>query len=170
MTEEFTLREWRLSDKISLAANADNINVWNCVRDYFPHPYTVRDGEEFITMVGNRIGPTVDFAIEIDGAAVGGIGIVLKLDVERVAAEIGYWLGEKYWNRGIMTGAIKKMAEYSFMTFQIEKLYATVFDFNIASQRVLEKAGFEKEAVLKRAAIKSNRVMDLHYYGFLRTE
>jgi Acetyltransferases, including N-acetylases of ribosomal proteins len=168
MSAKLILREWRLSDKVSLAENADNINIWNCVRDYFPHPYTVKDGEEFISMVVNRGDPPVDFAIEIEGVAVGGIGIVLKPDVERIAAEIGYWIGEKYWNRGVMTEAVREMARYSFRTFQIEKLYAGVFDFNIASQRVLEKAGFEKEAILKRAAIKNGNVIDLHHYGLIK--
>ena len=166
----FILREWRLSDKESLAENANNINIWNCVRDYFPHPYTVKDGEEFIAMVTERPKPPVDFAIEIEGVAVGGVGIVLKPDVERIGAEIGYWLGEKYWNRGVMTDVIKKMADYSFANFHIQKLFATVFDFNIASQRVLEKAGFEKEAVLKQTAIKNGIIIDLHYYGLIKPD
>ena len=165
----FILREWHLSDKKSLAENANNINIWNCLRDYFPHPYTVKDGEEFIVMVNEKPKPPVDFAIEIDGVAVGGVGIILKPDVERIGAEIGYWLGEKYWNRGIMTDVIEMIVDYSFVNFQIQKLYAAVFDFNIASHRVLEKAGFEKEAVLKQAAIKNGKIIDLHYYGLIKT-
>jgi len=169
MIQRFILREWRLSDKESLAEHADNIGIWNCVRDYFPHPYTIKDGEEFITMVMGKPKPAVDLAIEIEGRAVGGVGIVLQQDVERVGAEIGYWLGERYWNRGVMTDVIKKMVEYSFANFHIQKLYATIFDFNIASQRVLEKAGFEKEAVLKQAAIKNDKIIDLHYYGLIKS-
>ena len=169
MIQRFILREWRLSDKESLAEHADNIGIWNCVRDYFPYPYTIKDGEEFITMVMGKPKPAVDLAIEIEGRAVGGVGIVLQQDVERVGAEIGYWLGERYWNRGVMTDVIKKMVEYSFANFHIQKLYATIFDFNIASQRVLEKAGFEKEAVLKQAAIKNDKIIDLHYYGLIKS-
>jgi hypothetical protein len=97
--------------------------------------------------------------------------------VERISAEIGYWLGENYWNKGIMTTAVKEMTEYAFLNFpELHKLYAPVFDFNLASQRVLQKAGFEREAVLKQAAVKNGNVVDLHYYsifkpkGFVETE
>jgi RimJ/RimL family protein N-acetyltransferase len=105
-------------------------------------------------------------AIVIEGKAVGGTGIVLQTDVERICAEIGYWLGENYWNRGIMTGVVKEMVSYAFLHFpELKKIYAPVFGFNIASQRVLQKAGFECEGVLKQAAIKNGKVIDLHYYS-----
>ena len=168
MNRNFILREWKLSDKESIAENANNINIWNNVRDYFPFPYTVEDGEQFIKMVLSKPKPSTDLTIEIEGKAVGGIGIVLQADVERISAEIGYWLGENYWNRGIMTNVVKEMVEYAFTHFPIKKLYAPVFDFNTASQRVLEKAGFEKEAILKQAAIKNGKVIDLHYYGLIK--
>jgi RimJ/RimL family protein N-acetyltransferase len=164
------LREWILSDAESLAENANNINIWNNVRDYFPYPYTARNGEEFIAMVLNKPKPVTDFAIEVEGSAVGGIGIVLNSDVERIAVEIGYWLGERYWGRGIMTSAVNEMIDYAFANFSIIKIYAPVFDFNIASQRVLLKVGFEKEAVLKQAAIKNNKIIDLHYYGLIKNK
>lgn len=167
MYKNYLLREWSLSDKISLAENANNINIWNNVRDYFPYPYTVEDGEQFINMVLSKEPPFTDFAIDVGGKAVGGIGIVLNPDVERISAEIGYWLGEYYWNRGIMTNVVKEMVDYAFSHFPIKKLYAPVFDFNRASQRVLEKAGFEKEAILKQAAIKNGKIIDLRsvYFG-----
>lgn len=168
MKTKYILRKWTLSDRESVAENANNIHIWNNLRDYFPNPYTVEDGEAFIRMVTAKPKPTTDFAIVIDGNAVGGIGIVLQSDVERISAEIGYWLGENYWNKGIMTEVVKEMAMYVFTHFPISKLYAPVFDFNIASQRVLEKAGFEKEAILKQAAIKNNQVIDLHYYGLIK--
>lgn len=168
-TMKFRLRKWRLSDKISLAKNANNINIWNNVRDYFPHPYSVKDGKQFIRMVLGKPNPTTELAIEIDGNAVGGIGIVLHSDVERIAAEIGYWLGEAYWHKGIMTEVVKEMVIYIFENFPVQKIYATVFDFNIASQKVLEKAGFEREAILKQAAIKNGKIIDLHYFGLVNT-
>lgn len=168
MCKNYQLREWKLSDKDSLAENANNINIWNNVRDYFPYPYTIEDGEQFINMVLSKEPPCTDFTIDVEGKAVGGIGIVLNSDVERISAEIGYWLGENYWNRGIMTNAVKEMVDYAFSHFPIKKLYAPVFDFNIASQRVLEKAGFEKEAVLKQAAIKNSKIIDFHYYGLIK--
>lgn len=166
----YKLREWRPTDAESLAENANNINIWNNVRDYFPHPYTAKDGEEFIAMVLNKPKPVADFAIEVEGKAVGGIGIVLNADVERISVEIGYWLGERYWGRGIMTFVVKEMVDYTFASFPIIKIYAPVFDFNVPSQRVLEKAGFEKETVLKQAAIKNGNIIDLHYYGLIKRQ
>lgn len=165
---EFTLRPWRLSDAASLTAQADNIRVWNHVRDYFPHPYTERDGVAFIEMVLAKPAPATDLAIEIDGRAVGGIGIVPGRDVERITAEIGYWLGETYWGRGVMSDAVRQMADYAFANFEIRKLFASVFDFNRASQRVLEKAGFTREAILRSGAIKNGQIVDLHYYSLIR--
>ena len=170
MAQEFTLRSWQLTDKASLAEHANNIHVWNNLRDYFPHPYTESDGEEFIRMVLEKPAPVSDFAIDIDGKAVGGIGIILNKDVERISAEIGYWLGESYWNKGIMSQAIKQISEYIFTGFPIIKIYANVFSHNAASMRALEKAGFIKEGILKQTAIKNGKVIDLHYYGLLKAE
>jgi RimJ/RimL family protein N-acetyltransferase len=161
----FELREWQLSDAASLAANANNINIWNNLRDIFPHPYSEKNGKLFIEEALAKPKPAVDLAIAVDGKAVGGIGIAPQEGVERVSAEIGYWLGEDYWNRGIMTEAVKQMAEYAFANFPLQKIYTPVFDFNAASIRVLQKAGFEREAVLKKAAIKNGKIVDLHYYS-----
>ena len=166
----FELREWRLSDVASLAENANNINVWNNVRDYFPYPYSEKDGEQFIEMCLNKPKPATDLAIVVDGKAVGGIGIVLQNDVERIGAEIGYWIGENYWNKGIMTKVVKEMTEYVFLNFPLHKIYAPIFDFNIASQKVLQKAGFEREGILKQAAIKNDKIIDLHYYSLLKNQ
>jgi len=168
MNSNFLLREWRLSDKRMLAENANNINIWNNVRDYFPHPYTEDDAEQFIRMVMDKPKPPTDYAIEIDGQAVGGIGVVPQTDVHKITIEIGYWLGEKYWNRGIMTNAVKQMVEYTFENFPVTKIFAPIFDFNISSMRVLEKAGFIREAVLKNSAIKNGKTIDLYYYGFIK--
>jgi len=168
MNQNFELREWQLSDAASLAENANNISIWNNVRDYFPHPYSEEDGKQFIEMVLAKPKPTVDFAIVVCGKAVGGIGIVPQKDVERIGAEIGYWLGENYWNMGIMTAAVKQMVAYAFTHFPLQKVYAPVFDFNIASQKVLQKARFEREAILKQAAIKNGKIIDLHYYSFIK--
>jgi RimJ/RimL family protein N-acetyltransferase len=168
-TPRFILREWQLSDAASLAENANNIHIWNNVRDYFPHPYSEEDGKQFIGTVLDKPQPATDRTIVIDGKAVGGIGIVLKTDVERIGAEIGYWLGEKYWSRGIMTGAVREMISYVFLHFpELKKIYAPVFGFNIASQRVLQKAGFEREGILKQAAIKNGEITDLHYYSIFK--
>ncbi len=168
-TINFTLREWHLSDSESLALHANNIHIWNNVRDLFPHPYTYNDGVAFISAVIAKPRPAVDLAIEIDGKAVGGIGIIPQYDVERITAEIGYWLSENHWSKGIMTDAVKQMVQYTFTNFSIQKLYAPVFEYNISSMRVLEKAGFHQEAILKKAAIKNGRVIDLHYFSLIKT-
>ena len=170
MEKIFILREWKVSDITSLSENANNINVWNNVRDCFPFPYTEQDARQFIDMVSAKPKPVTDFAIVINGQSAGGIGINLNSDVERISAEIGYWLGEPYWHKGIMTEVVKEMTAYCFSHFPLRKIYAPVFEFNTASQRVLQKAGFTKEAVLKQAAIKNNRVVDFHYYSLIRSE
>ena len=170
-TTNFILREWKISDAASLAENANNINIWNNLRDAFPHPYSEEDGNAFIEKVLSASKPATLFAIEVAGKAVGSIGIVLKSDVERITAELGYFIGEKYWNKGIMTDAVKQMVSYAFINFpHLQKIYATPFDFNIASQKVLQKAGFEREAVLKQAAIKTDKIIDEHYYSLFKNQ
>ena len=163
----FILREWRNSDSSSLAENADNIKVWNNVRDYFPHPYTQADARVFIGTVQGRT-PQTDFAVVVGGRAVGGVGFVPQSDVERLSAEIGYWLGEPYWGRGIMPRAVTAVAEYVFRETEIIRLFAPVFGFNRTSMRVLEKAGFEKAGVMRRAAVKNGQITDLYYYELLK--
>ena len=163
--DRFMLRKWELGDIPSLAKHANNENIARNLRDRFPHPYTEEDAVEFLNMVLAKPQPLTNFAIEIDGQAVGGVGIVPQQDVERISAEIGYWLGEEYWGRGIMTEVVRLTVEYTFEHFEIVKIFAPVFEFNDASKRVLVKAGFELEGVLKQAAIKNDRIIDLHYYG-----
>ena len=168
-TTDYILREWQISDAASLAENANNINIWKNLRDALPHPYTEEDGKAYIEMVLSQPKPTTLFAIDVDGKAVGSIGIFLRTDVERITAELGYFIGEKYWNKGITTKAIKELAAYAFANFpELRKIYATPFGFNIASQKVLQKAGFEREAILKQAAIKNGKIIDLHYYSLFR--
>jgi RimJ/RimL family protein N-acetyltransferase len=163
----FILREWQLSDAQSIAENLNNLNIWNNVRDYLPFPYTEKDGEEFISAVlSYQMG--IQRAITVDGKAVGSIGAFPKTDVERICCELGYWLGETYWNQGITTEAVKQFTNYLFVNHDFIKIYAPVFDFNIASQKVLQKAGFEREAVLKQAAVKNGKVIDLHYYSLFK--
>jgi RimJ/RimL family protein N-acetyltransferase len=167
MNSSFSLRGWRLLDKTSLAENANNINIWNNVRDYFPYPYSEKDAEQFIHKVMNKPKPSTDFAIEIEEQAVGGISIIPQTDVQKITAEIGFWLGEKYWNRGIITNAVKQMLEHTFENFSFTKIFATVFEYNTASMKVLKKAGFVREAILKKSAIKNGKTIDLYYYGLI---
>jgi RimJ/RimL family protein N-acetyltransferase len=158
-----------MSDVVSLAENAGNILVWNNMHDQFPNPYTEGDALRFIREALSGPKPAMEMAIVIDGKAVGGIGISPQSDVERISAEMGYWLGEKYWNKGVMTEAVRAMLSYVFLHFpELSKVYAWVFSFNIASQRVLQKAGFEREGILRQSAVKNGKVIDKHCYGVLR--
>lgn len=163
----YQLREWRATDCTSLTHYADNIKIWRNVRDRFPHPYTEEDGRFFI---GNIVpqSPGYEFAIVIGGEAVGGIGLVRQSDVERLSAEIGYWIGEPYWNRGIAGDAVGTVCEYAFCETELIRLFASIFEYNTPSMRVLEKNGFRKVGVQRRAAIKEGRIIDLHLYERLK--
>src|SRR6266498_2626432 len=144
------IRSWRAGDEPALAQHANNRKIWLNVRDRFPHPYTLADAEEWVARVTAAV-PETQFAIEVDGAAAGGIGVFLQEDVERYSAEIGYWLGEAYWGRGLATSAVQRFTEYAFEAFGLCRIYATVFAWNPASCRVLEKAGYQLEGRLRQS-------------------
>lgn len=161
-----SVRTWRAADAESLQAHADNRKIWVNLRDRFPHPYTLDDAHAFIRMaLGMK--PRTFFAIEVDGHAVGGIGFMLHDDVERVSAEIGYWLGERYWNRGITTEALAAVTALAIERHGLTRVYALPFEYNAASCRVLEKCGYVLEARLRRSAIKDGRVVDQFQYAYV---
>ncbi|MCU7496834.1 MAG: GNAT family N-acetyltransferase [Ignavibacteria bacterium] len=157
------IRPWKFTDKESLAHYANNWNIWINLRDAFPHPYTVDDAEVWLNMVVNK-KPVTQFAIEVDEKAVGAIGFIIKEDVQRIQAEIGYWLAEEFWGHGIASAALKAVSEYAFHNFDIHRIYADVFEWNKASLRVLEKAGFELEVRQKKSIIKNGEIIDLFVY------
>lgn len=160
-------RPFRPGDEESLSRHADNINIWNNTRDALPHPYTVEDGREFIKYAtGTAV--TTDFAIEVDGAAVGSIGYKPGSDVQKISAEVGYWLGEEFWNRGIASQVLASFCDHIFAATGISHLYANVFAGNVASMRVLEKAGFRPAGIMHRAAVKNGQMIDLYYYEKLK--
>lgn len=161
------VRQWRLDDAPALARNANNHNIWLNLRDRFPHPYTADDAEGWVRHCA-RTMPVTDFAIEVAGEAAGGIGIVLSTDVERVDAELGYWLGEPFWGRGVVTGALQVFVPWVFSRFNLARLHAQVFEFNVGSARVLEKAGFTREARLRQSAYKNGRLIDQFLYARIR--
>jgi RimJ/RimL family protein N-acetyltransferase len=161
--ESFMLRPWEEGDAASLVENANNFNVWRNLRDSFPHPYTEADGRYFIETAKSKPA-TQDFAIVVDGKAAGGIGVVPLTDVERFSVEIGYWIGEPYWGKGIVTQAVQTMTAYLFEHTNIVRLFAPVFAHNTASARVLEKSGFRRVGILEKAAFKNNRFEDMLYY------
>jgi RimJ/RimL family protein N-acetyltransferase len=160
------VRSWRHSDVETLAANANNRHIWINLRDRFPYPYTRADARAFIRWARQQ-APETAFAIAVDDAAVGGIGFVMNADVERVSAEIGYWLGEPFWGRGIATEALAATTKYVVEAHALTRIYALPFAWNQASCRVLEKAGYVLEARLRRSAIKDGRVTDQFQYAFI---
>lgn len=161
------LRAWRPGDETLLTLQANNRNVWINLRDRFPHPYTLADAEEWIRQ-SRGIRPQTQFAIVIDGAAVGGIGLERRSDVFRRSAEVGYWLGEPFWGRGIMTEAVRAVTEYAFENFDLCRIEAGVFEWNSASMRVLEKAGYICEARLRKSITKEGRTIDQFLYAMVR--
>lgn len=160
------LRPWRTEDAAALLRHADNPRVANNLRDRFPSPYTPADAEAWLSIV-TRSDPLLDLAIVIDDEPVGGIGLALGSDIERVSAEVGYWIGEDYWGRGLATEALRAIVPWAIVSFALTRLYATTFAHHRASRRVLEKAGFSLEGILRRAAIKRDEVLDLALYGFV---
>lgn len=160
------LRAWKQGDAASLALHANDEGVARNLRDAFPHPYALEDAEQYLSAVVNVTQPNM-LAIEVDEQAVGGIGIKRLEDVERVGAEIGYWLGREYWGRGIVTEALGMATGYFMQSFELSRIFALPFARNSASLRVLEKAGYKREGVLHRSAIKNGVLQDQMLYAYV---
>ena len=148
-----SVRSWRKTDAESLVRHANNVNIAKFLRDRFPHPYTDKDARHFLKHTAST-GDTTNLAIEVRGEAVGAVGFVPGRDIERFSAEIGYWLGEAFWGRGIVTEALTLVTEHTFTELNFLRLFALPFADNPASMRVLEKAGYVKEAVLRASSVK----------------
>jgi RimJ/RimL family protein N-acetyltransferase len=161
------IRDWRPGDEAGLVRHANNRKIWRNVRDAFPNPYTFEDAEDWISSASSAT-PATSFAIEVEGEAVGGIGFILGADIHRRSAEIGYWLGEGFWGRGIVGEAVQAMTEYAFANYDLARIWAGVFEWNPASIRVLEKAGYEFEARLKKAVTKEGQTTDELIYALVR--
>jgi [ribosomal protein S5]-alanine N-acetyltransferase len=158
------LRPWRAGDEDSLVRHASNRAVWLNLRDRFPHPYTRTDAEAWVQLAAAR-SPVTSFAIDLHGEAVGGVSLMLHDDIERLSVEIGYWLGEELWGRGIMTAAVRAATDYAFSAFELTRVFAVPFLRNPASVRVLENAGYIREGVMRRSAIKDGVVLDQALYA-----
>ncbi len=154
-----SLRPWAIEDAATLTAYFNNINIWNNLRDYVPHPYTLEDSEEFITSQ-LALFPTQNFAIINEGEIVGGIGMVLLDDIYKMNVELGYWVAESFWHTGIATIAVGLMTNYIFETFAVNRIVAEVFEPNKGSMRVLEKNGFFLESVRRKGILKNELLMD----------
>src|SRR5262245_43179241 len=159
-----TIRSWRLDDAESLARYANNRKIWLAVRDLFPQPDAIQEAHECLRRAMTE-QPETRFCIEIEGAAAGGIGVHLGEDVHRHAATVGYWLGEEFWGRGIMTEAVTAVTNFCFKNFPLRRISAEVFANNLASARVLEKAGFILEGRLRNHVLKDGKLLDSLLYA-----
>ena len=139
------------------------------LRDGLPYPYTPEDGEEYIrSMLAADETKTFAFAITVDDAVIGSIGVFRGENIHSRTAELGYYIGEPYWGKGYATGAVKQACQYVFENTDILRLFAEPFAHNAASRRVLEKAGFQLEGVLRSNAVKNGRVLDMTMYALVR--
>lgn len=162
----FTLRGWRHGYETSLQEHADDPNVSAYLFDRYPNPYTLKDAEDWVAYCMEQ-DPLVNFAIDVDGQVVGGIALELRADVYRKTPLIGYWLGQEYWGRGIMPEAVKLVTNYAFYNLDIISIQALVFSGNPKSMRVLEKAGYQKQGVIKSSVYKNDVIYDEHVYSAL---
>ena len=158
------VRSWTWKDCDALVHHANNRNIWINLRDRFPYPYTREDGKRWLE-IATEIKPETNFAIAVQGEAIGAIGFSIQSDVGFRSAEIGYWLGEGFWGRGIATQALRAVTDYAFEHYDLCRLYAHVFEWNMASARVLEKAGYTLEARLKKSVTKDERTIDQLLYA-----
>lgn len=164
---EWKIRSYSARDKDALIKYANNRNVWINLRDSFPYPYTEKDAKAWIHFALNQ-KPESNFVIANGAEAIGGIGLVPQADVHRLSAELGYWLGEPFWGKGIASQAVGIFTEYAFANFDLVRIYAFVFEWNRASARVLEKAGYRLEGRLEKSVIKDGQIIDQFLYAILR--
>ena len=162
------LRPWRPGDEDDLVRYANNREIWRNLSDRFPHPYTAESARWWIDLQQQKKGAEWAFAIELDGEAIGGIGVSPGVDLQVKVAEIGYWLGEPFWGRGIATRALVRLTDWAFAELGLVRVFANVLEWNPASARVLEKAGYQLEARLSKSIFKDGQVIDSFLYAIVR--
>jgi RimJ/RimL family protein N-acetyltransferase len=158
------LRPWQAGDADSLVRHANDAGVAANLRDRFPHPYTQAHAEQWLR-TATAESPLTNFAIEVDGQAVGGIGLIVGSDIEKCSAEVGYWLGRAVWGRGLATAALGAITRYALRDLRLTRVFAMAFADHHASIRVLEKAGYRREGLLHRSAVKAGVVRDQVLYA-----
>lgn len=165
------IRKWNLADAADLAAALSNKKVQDNLRDGLPYPYTEQDGADYISaMLSADADDTFAFAITVDERVVGSIGVFRQGNIHRQTAEMGYYIAQGYWGKGIMTEAVKQTCEFVFGNSDIIRIYAEPFAYNTASCRVLEKAGFQYEGTLRSNAVKNGKIIDMKMYSLLKEE
>lgn len=168
--EGIVLRPWAIRDVRQLAAIADNKKISDNLRDGLPFPYSVKDAREWLNAILPENYPPRFFAITVDKQLIGSIGLVTKTDIYRKNIELGYFLAEKHWGKGIATKAIKAATSYAFSDFDVIRVYAETFSDNPGSRKALEKAGFSLEATIRRNIIKNGIIKDSCIYSVLKED
>lgn len=169
ITMECKIREWRLEDAADLAEMLNNKKILDNLRDGLPYPYTRKDAEEYITaMCQADKKETFAFAIAVDDSVIGSIGVFRCGNIHFRTAEMGYYIGEPFWGKGIATSAVKQACRHVFTNTDIIRIFAEPFAYNAASCRVLEKAGFQLEGLLRCNAVKNGQVQDMKMYALVR--
>jgi RimJ/RimL family protein N-acetyltransferase len=163
------LREFSNDDIACLPGLCNNINIWKNLRDLFPHPYTMEDAIDFVSYC-QSLDPPQNFAITYKGQLAGSIGTIVQKDIYQHSGELGFWIAEPYWGKGIATEATKQIIEYAFNELKLERLFASVFDFNKASQKVLKKNGFQLECIARKGYVKNAVIGDEYRYFLLKDE
>lgn len=165
------IRKWKLSDAKDLAKALSNTKIQDNLRDGLPYPYTEQDGINYISaMLSADKNEAFAFAITADSKVIGSISVFRQGNIHRQSAELGYYIAEEYWGKGIMTQAVKQICSYVFEKSDIIRIYAEPFAHNTASCRVLEKAGFKYEGTLRKNAVKNGEIIDMKIYSLLKTE
>jgi RimJ/RimL family protein N-acetyltransferase len=159
------LRPWHPTDAAALASHANDADIARYLRDVFPHPYDLADAQFYLGLVTDPASEELTVAIEVDGEAAGSISLLFQRDISRRSAEIGYWLGRRFWGRGLATAAVRALSDYGLAQFDLVRLYATVYAPNLASARVLEKAGYALEGRMRQAVTKHEQVLDALLYA-----
>lgn len=167
-TPRLLLRPWRIGDEESLVRYVNNRKIWLNVRDSLPYPYTMNDALQWVQLA-TTLPQQVSLALEFKGEAVGAIGLILYDDVYRGTAEIGYWLGEPLWGRGLMTEAVGCLTQWALGEFGLRRLWTGVFEHNKASMRVLEKCGYSFEGIARKAVLKDGQLLDEYRYARIKT-
>lgn len=166
---ECVLREWREDDVKDLAYMMNNKNIQDNLRDGIPYPYTQQDAAAFIEKMMTRDkNKLFAFAIEAEGRLVGSISVSRMDNVHSRTGEMGYYIGQDFWNKGYGSGAARQIVQYVFDNTDIVRVFADPYAYNAASCRALEKAGFTFEGLLRKNAFKNGKFVDMKMYAKIK--
>jgi RimJ/RimL family protein N-acetyltransferase len=168
LSDNVKLRGFKIEDANRITELCNNKKIWDNVKDIFPHPYKLSDAIGFIEHCNNKEIQST-FIIEYNNEIVGTIGLIIQSDIYRLSAELGYWIGEPFWGKGIATRAVNIISDYGFNELGLIRIYSGVFEYNITSMKVLEKAGYELECIARNAIIKNGTICNGHRYAKIKT-